>query len=90
MYKILFTNVKAVKIQEKQSAVITTREGDKFIFVPSDANNTELFGYCELLYALPNCVIPEKPTTCLVTQKDIELYNDPCRNNASKCLKHLV
>ena len=75
-------SVKPVEFQGKPCTIITLRNGQTYIFLSS--NNKQLFGYCNLLYKLPDYVIPEMPKCHLVSQQHIERYNDPIKYDASK------
>ena len=74
--------VSTIKIQGKQCTIIALRDGKTFIFATS--NNKQLLGYCNLLYKLPDHAIPEIPKGHLVSQQNMEQYNDPVKYGASK------
>jgi len=87
---IQFSDVKSISSSEinklqKKLIVVVVSNGDDFLFhVKSEDDHVKWLGYCNVLYTLPNYVIPEIPKRSLISKECTIKYTDPSKFGAGK------
>ena len=87
---IQFSDVKSISSSninkhQKKLIVVVVCNGDDFLFfVKSEDEHAKWLGYCNVLFTLPNYIIPEIPKRNLVSKECAKKYTDPSKFGAGK------